>query len=110
MPTPIAVLGARPHEPFLDDGGNPVGGVKRLEATNMNDLVLDRDQSGLEQLGQDAATACRLEGAQHQAAAGMASEEIHHRLQVTFLGPREGGRLAGDQNPTAPKRMDAGDH
>ena len=110
MPTPTAALGPGPHQPFLNDGSNPVGGVKRLKATNMNDLLLDRDQSGLEQLVQDAAPRCGLERAQHQAAAGLVSDAIDHRLQVALLGPRESGRHVGDQEPTAPKKMDAGDH
>lgn len=110
MPVPTAALGPRPHQPFLDDGSHPVGGIERLEAPDMNDLVLNRDQSGSEQLGQDAAPRRRLQRAQHQTAAGVVSEAIDRRLYVALVRPWDGRRPAGDQHPTAPQKVDAGDH
>lgn len=110
MPAPPAALGAGTHQPFLNDGSNPVRGVERLEASDVDDLVLDRDQSGPEQLGQHAAPRCRPERAQHQAAAGVVSDAIHHRLQVAFLGPGDVGTHAGNQYPAAPKKVYACDH
>lgn len=103
MPTPTATLGAGPYQPLLDDGSNPVGSVERLKAPDMDDVVLNRDECGSEQLGQDAAPRCGLERAQHQASAGLLSDAINHRLEVALLGPHGDRRLAGDQHPAAPK-------